>query len=390
MSTVVFNDDFVNIEKQRQNKDLVVEYLNKDFNDFRLVINVKRVDCLSNTLLESLINVFVEAAPYFRDLNQKGEEFYLLSPEHIPFIEILVDYKRDLMAGKVVILSSILKNEIREESFLKSLLENQVPVLGNTHLIYNSARYLLPSFLANKNTTKLYSYKSIINLNKLYDFIQTDSSHDTWEKFYNGASRFVSINESVFYMIDEDIKQAIISYENILSHPYMLKQFPPSFLNILQLFHKNKVLELTAQKYLDRLNSGVNIVCFNSSFQKSYLSGSFLYTFSTVDELKLFAKEIFNINLNVAGNDKEIDSAVFRSMLHKELNIPYKSLQILHYLMLEFGVDDAKEFYDFGENRNWDNDCFFSIDALNKVVEFFKNNKDVGALSIYLGIEGYL
>lgn len=390
--TVFYEHDSTVVEVS--NNTLTASYFSKGFKGSETYV-FYNIDKLSTTVLEKLEKIFVEVEPYVSSFVNANRHQYFIESEHVKLIQILVDNKINLRAGKLFVLQLIVTGYLDNEKYLRSLLENQISV-DNTR--YSFIEYLFPSFQylhESKSSLEVKEYSSLDYtkiLQQVFFFVGSCSPQKTWGELCNEPIEFKNVSQIHSDAVTSEIKKSLMKYSDLIFHKALKDMTVDVFLRILLRTNNQSLMNIVVEQYFDRIEK--QSVEFSNHPNSASYYNYYLNFILSKEEIKRLEKIILQSSrtLNSMYNQIEQDKDEFKTYFFEDYLefIPYNSLQIVSYLMIEFGDRAAEEFMSVGEHHGWNYNFFEKEDFLLEVIEYFKNGEKSGNLDLYLKISGYL
>lgn len=300
---------------------------------------------------------------------------YLIKPEHLPLLAVVLNNDRDLMVGELLLIETILSGRLTSVDFLEALLKFQAP----TELAFLSVAYLLPIFnhflsgrvdirdvltKAFREHSPLY-YESLFKITTFID--ESKSNPDvTWGEIQSGPFRFVEIPE-----IDTDFRNylslsnALLTYSDYLDNEDMRKV---NFKSFVELSKFPQILEIMKPFYLKKISENNDFTAYESFRSSPHL------LVSDENEREMFRKVL---------NDMYLAPTLFGTHYGYQI-------QTFAYVAETFGASVAIDLMNFLKVYENVYKFSFDVDFFTNIVKFchMEGALDVG-FEFGLRIEGY-
>lgn len=359
--TVSDDDNVLTVCYRSEEFDGIISYMFENFN------------LLNEPDRNRFIEVLEEASEgVTRTVLLDDEETALtILPRHLDMIRKVLDNDRDLVAGKLSIIQSILSGYVTESTFLETLLELQIP---DTNTKYTSENYLKPTFKYNDNAASWWlrirepvygpgavqdeKIKYLRNFAKLCAFANEDDDDVTWGEIYNQPTVFVDLTKPADLLM-KTFEKILNHHSEIIDDENLMKLNKRKFTQAVNVIYREDLIPDLARTYLKRFADGVEF----SKYDQKY---SFILTEDEIAELsQLF--ENFSTNFRKLNEGKNV-------------------LQVMIWLMANRSVKQVEELLDFGNLYEWDFWLFYNDDFMDGVVNYYKEKSDLNYESLDFGL----
>lgn len=220
-----------------------------------------------------------------------GREYmFSISQDDLPMIRKIIKHKKELKAGKLLLLIAVCMGIITNMKWLESILKNQEPAYftdmeepWSKYLFpfYSSIYQIPPEFRIDSYVTIDEARTTLESFAKILAFNQADDEAPVWEDFSNASPSFVKFNENDLENFRKTLTFASYASnrEKFLNNEILGKFDKNLFFETLNTFRTFQIMPLVDELALERAGS--------DRFRDSFVQSSDYTFLLTVEESAL-------------------------------------------------------------------------------------------------------